>query len=70
MTCLWRSCGAVGLFMCWAAGCAAEPAGVNPSFPLTVEKGRADLVRMAKDPRPLDRPLVILRGFADPGLGG
>ena len=52
------------------AGCAATPKGGNPSFALTVEEARADLARMAKDPRPLRRPVVILGGFADPGIGG
>jgi hypothetical protein len=52
------------------AGCAAKAKNVNPSFPLTVEQARADLARMAKDPRPLKRPIVILGGFIDPGLGG
>jgi hypothetical protein len=53
-----------------AAGCAARPKGVNSSFPLTAEAARADLARIARDRRPLDRPVVVLGGFADPGLGG
>jgi hypothetical protein len=53
-----------------AAGCAARPKEANPSFPLTVEQARADLARMRSDPQPLERPVVILGGFIDPGLGG
>ena len=55
-----------------AAGCASKPKvnEGNPSFRLTVEQAEADLDRIAKDPRPLQRPLVILGGFADPGVGG
>src|SRR5438034_5555155 len=52
------------------AGCASLPKDTNPSFPLTVEQAREDLRRMANDPRPLRRPVVILGGFIDPGLGG
>src|SRR5213078_1239722 len=53
-----------------SAGCAADPTAGNPSFPVTIDAAREDLARMAKDPRPARRPIVILGGFADPGLGG
>src|SRR4051794_368235 len=52
-----------------AAGCASERENLNPSFPITIEQGRAELERMACDPRPLERPVVILGGFLDPGIG-
>ena len=50
-------------------GCAARAKEGNPSFPVTLEEARADLARMAKGPRPTTRPIVVLGGFADPGVG-
>jgi len=41
----------------------------NPSFPLTTAGAEQALAEMAADPQPLERPLVIIGGFADPGLG-
>ena len=52
------------------AGCAARPKEGNSSFDVTIERAQADLKRMANDPRPLRRPIVILGGYADPGVGG
>lgn len=50
------------------AGCGtAGPA--NPSFDTDVAGARAALRRMADEPRPLDRPVVILGGFNDVGVG-
>src|SRR5690242_10085022 len=52
-------------------GCAAQTRPlVNPSFPLTMADARAALDEAAAHPKPLERPLVILGGFLDPGLGG
>ena len=42
---------------------------VNPSFPVSVEEAEADLVRMAADPVPQARPLVLVGGWADPFAG-
>ena len=53
-----------------ALGCAARPKAENPSFAVTIEQARADLKRIADDPKPLRRPIVILGGYADPGVGG
>jgi hypothetical protein len=50
----------------WGSACASNP-HANPSFPLTVEQARADLKRMADDPKPLQRPVVIFGGFLDLG---
>ena len=47
-------------------GCAPQP--VNPTFPNSVAWARRDLKRMAANPRPLKRPLVVISGFLDPGL--
>ncbi len=49
-----------------AAGCGAEPR-VNPSFAVTKAQARAALGEMRSDPARLERPLVILGGFGDPG---
>jgi len=51
-----------------AAGCAAR-APQNPSFPISVDDARAALREMEAAPRPLERPVVVLGGFADPGVG-
>lgn len=50
-----------------AAGCSADiPA--NPSFALTYSDATAVLAQMRKDPKPLQRPLIIAGGYQDPGL--
>ena len=49
---------------------ACTPATLNPSFPLTHADAAADLDRIAADPRPLDRPVVVVAGWADPFLMG
>jgi hypothetical protein len=48
-------------------GCAAPP--VNPSFPVTSSDADAALHLMHEHPAPLQRPLVIVGGMNDPGLG-
>ncbi len=48
------------------AGCSAP---ANPSFPLSVPDAKAALRRMEDNPKPLRRPIVILGGYHDPGLG-
>lgn len=47
-------------------GCATGP--VNPSFPISARQADRDLARMAKNPVCLERPLVIISGFMDPGV--
>jgi pimeloyl-ACP methyl ester carboxylesterase len=47
-------------------GCAPQP--VNPSLPVSIDMATRDLKRMTDDPKPLDRPLVIITGFMDPGI--
>ena len=48
-------------------GCAShtEP---NPSFSLTVKQARADLKQMAQQPVTLERPVIVLGGYGDPGI--
>jgi hypothetical protein len=62
---LWHLVGPAALVL-FSAGCAAPP---NPSFPLTTSDARAALRAMEARPKPLARPLVILGGYHDPGLG-
>ncbi len=45
-------------------GCAAPP--INPSFPITLDDAKADLRRMEDQPVRLERPVVVIGGFADP----
>jgi hypothetical protein len=37
----------------------------NPSFPLTEDQGRAVLHQMKREPRRLERPLVVVSGYRD-----
>ncbi|HZK81045.1 MAG TPA: hypothetical protein VFC46_08265, partial [Humisphaera sp.] len=60
-----RSILAIGL-VCLICGCAAQPS--NPSFPITDQQADCDLHRIAAAPKPLDRPLVVIGGFMDPGI--
>lgn len=47
-------------------GCA--PMQVNPSFNLSIEDARQAMREMAERPRKLERPVLVLAGFADPGI--
>jgi hypothetical protein len=49
------------------SSCAAQP--VNPSFAISTADAELSLAHMAADPKPLERPLVVLSGIYDPGLG-
>lgn len=48
-----------------AAGCSAPP---NPSFPLETKDAEAALSEMARDPKPFERPVVVIGGHMDPGI--
>jgi len=50
-----------------ASGCSAD-SPANPSFSLTVAAARAELKQMEESPRPAQRPVVIVGGYADPGI--
>lgn len=41
----------------------------NPSFPISASDAKTRLRALERDPAPLERPLVILGGFLDPGVG-
>lgn len=49
-----------------AAGCGPQP--VDPAFPVSTAWARRDLSRMAAHPVTLERPLVVISGFLDPGF--
>ncbi|MFO0784042.1 MAG: hypothetical protein U0636_10205 [Phycisphaerales bacterium] len=57
------------LVLVWSAlllsGCAGPP---NPSLPITTQEAYRALHQMAADPRPAPRPVVVVGGYADPGL--
>jgi hypothetical protein len=40
----------------------------NPSFPLSENQANLDLREMGRDPKPLQRPLIIVAGYGDPGF--
>ncbi len=50
------------------AGCSARP--VNPSLAVSESRARSDLRQMANDPKSLDRPLIVLAGWLNPGNTG
>jgi len=59
----------IGIAMCLLSavvGCGPEQ--LNPSFPLDLDEGRLDLSRMEDHPHSLQRPLVVIGGFLDPGF--
>lgn len=41
----------------------------NPSFPISSDEAQHRLLELQKQPKKLERPLVILGGFLDPGFG-
>jgi len=49
------------------AGCSADRP-LNPSFPLTYRQAEDALRQMRGEPRPLERPLVVMAGIHDPGF--
>lgn len=51
-----------------AVGCQRD-AIENPSFNISQQAARAELVRSAEAPTVLERPLIILGGFMDWGIG-
>jgi hypothetical protein len=50
-------------------GSCALPSELNPSFPLSRARAREELEEMRRNPRGLERPLVVVGGYLDPGLG-
>jgi hypothetical protein len=61
----------ISLVICLAViGCITGGASTTPnsSFDLSVSDAKIALREMRDDPKPLERPLVILGGYHDPGL--
>lgn len=48
-------------------GCANEPG--NPSFNVSIEQAERALGVMEREKRPFDRPVVVVAGYLDPGVG-
>ncbi len=55
------------LFVLAFAACSADKP-LNPSFPLTLSEAQRDLERMRDDPLPLERPVIVIAGYLDPGI--
>lgn len=68
--CRWtlRSVGLALLGLGMGVGHAGCSTPVNPSFALTVDDAKSALRSMHDDPVPLERPVVIVGGFGDPGF--
>jgi hypothetical protein len=49
------------------AGCAANRP-MNPSIPISVDDARLLWAAMEDDPRPFERPVIVLGGIYDPGF--
>lgn len=60
-------CSLTILLLVLLAGCSADKP-LNPSFPLTVAQARDALRQMRADPKPLQRPVLVLSGIHDPGI--
>src|SRR5688572_26054640 len=50
------------------SACSAEQP-INPSFNLSRADAQLSLAQMASAPKPLHRPLIVLSGIYDPGIG-
>jgi pimeloyl-ACP methyl ester carboxylesterase len=61
-----RLFGSVAVLALLSTGCAST--APNPSFAVTRSDAQRALVEMRAQPKRLERPLVILSGFCDPGI--
>jgi len=59
-------CSALFWMIC-LLGC-ADRGLINPAFPLPIADARADLRRMKREPVELERPVIVIGGYLDPGL--
>lgn len=50
-------------------GCVTPTPTVNPSFNVSAEQADVALTILKENPKPLERPLVVLGGFLDVGFG-
>lgn len=51
------------------SGCVTPAPKMNPSFNVSAEQADIALSILKENPKPLDRPLVVLGGFLDVGFG-
>jgi hypothetical protein len=56
----------IGVLLLLLAGCSATP--VNPSFPVTDKQAQHAIDQMRADPRPLQRPVLLVGGYMDPNV--
>src|SRR5688572_28186711 len=55
------------LVVVFVIGCAKQP--VNPSFNVSNAQAKRAIKQMAADPKPLERPVVVLGGYHDVAIG-
>ena len=55
-------------FVFLLSGCFAPQRDPNPSFNVSLESSTLDLERMRADPKPAQRPVLIVSGIADPSI--
>lgn len=58
---------AIGVMIALCVGCASTYP--NPSFPIDSKEARTRLDELKKSKKQLERPLLVLGGFLDPGIG-
>lgn len=63
----WQVCSSAVIILTLGLGC-ASPRPVNPSFAITPDQAEQVLREMADQPRPLQRPVVIIGGLFDPNF--
>lgn len=56
------------ILMAIAVSACSADSPANPSFPLTLAEAHAELAEMREAPSPASRPIVIIGGYADPGI--
>ncbi|MEM8953859.1 MAG: hypothetical protein AAGD22_06890 [Verrucomicrobiota bacterium] len=57
------------IFLAAALSSCTTPLSHNPSFNITRSDGRETIAQLQETPEPLERPLIIIGGFFDPGVG-
>lgn len=58
----------IAAWMLAATACSDQP-HMNPSFPLSISDARKAIGEMADAPRPFARPVLVVAGYLDPGVG-
>lgn len=63
-----RFCWTLGLLLSIGMMSGCGPQLTDGAFPVTTDWAKRDLARMATSPKPLERPVVVIGGFMDPGV--